>query len=169
MAGFVLSARSQVKLEGVHPFLVRVAEVAITLTRQDFAVHDGVRSEAQQRAMVNSGASKTMDSKHRKQGDGMGHAIDLVPFINGQLRWEWRPIFQIAAAVQRAAAIVNVERLDAGKDAKRLRWGGVWDLNFAVLGMEPDDIEDAVNDYVARRRAAGKRVFIDGPHFEIAA
>jgi peptidoglycan L-alanyl-D-glutamate endopeptidase CwlK len=45
-----------------------------------------------------------------------------------------------------------------------IRWGGAWD----VVLTESDELpEDLVADYVARRRKAGKRAFIDGPHFEL--
>lgn len=54
----------------------------------DFGVHDGLRTEAKQREYVRTCASQTMDSLHRKQADGWGHAGDQLPFINGTLRWE---------------------------------------------------------------------------------
>ena len=97
---------------------------------------------------------------HIKQAvDGFGHAMDLVPYINGKLRWEWPPIYVIAEAVHQAATELGVN----------LVWGGVWDRTFNSLPAKRDGIEDAVNDYVQRRHAAGhKKVFIDGPHFQLA-
>jgi peptidoglycan L-alanyl-D-glutamate endopeptidase CwlK len=155
---YSLGAKSQAELTGVHPQLVSVVQRAIQLTTQDFAVHDGLRTEAEQRELVARGASQTMNSMHRKQPDGFGHAFDLVPYINGKLRWEWGPIYHIAAAVRQAADEQNVA----------LVWGAVWDKPFLSLGTTAAQLEDAVEGYVARRRAMGKRAFIDGPHYQLA-
>lgn len=155
---YALGAGSRRELAGVHPRLVAVVERAIMLTTQDFTVHDGLRTEAEQRDYVARGVSKTMKSLHMRQADGHGHAVDLVPFINGKLRWEWKPIYVIAAAVRQAAAELGVP----------LIWGGVWDKPLADLPATAAGIEAAVAAYVNRRRKAGKSAFIDGPHFELA-
>ncbi|SMF70489.1 endolysin [Allosphingosinicella indica] len=166
--GYTLGARSRAEFAGVRYDLGSVVHEAIKITAQDFSVHDGLRTEAEQRALMKSGASKTMNSKHLPQADGFGHAVDLVPFINGKLRWEWKPIFHIAAAVRKALDIVNAERKTRNLDPLKLIWGGVWDRDFAALPADAAGMEQAVNAYVARRRGAGKTAFIDGPHFEIA-
>lgn len=153
---YILGQRSRNELEGVHPRLVAVVERAIEITSVDFAVHDGLRTEDEQREYVARGVSQTMASKHLTQADGYGHAVDLVPWIGGRLRWEWPPIFEIAAAVYKAAAELEVQ----------LTWGGVWDR--ALLDLDVGMLEHEVNQYVDRRRAMGhRRVFIDGPHFEL--
>lgn len=152
-----LGTGSRRELVGVHPRLVAVVERAIALTNQDFTVHDGLRTEAEQREFVRRGVSKTMASKHMRQRDGLGHAVDLVPYIGGQLRWEWKPIFMIAAAVRDAAEAEGVA----------LIWGGVWDRRLGEIARGPAAMEQAVNSYVARRRAMGKTAFIDGPHYEL--
>lgn len=154
---YALGAASRKELTGVHPKLVAVVEKAIKTTKQDFSVHDGLRTVEEQRAYVKRGVSKTMNSKHMRQADGFGHAVDLVPFINDKLRWEWKPIFEIAVAVRAAAIELNVP----------LIWGGVWDRAVADLPADAAGIEKAVNSYVARRRALGKTAFIDGPHWEL--
>lgn len=166
---YALGTASRKELSGVHPALQAIVEEAIKITVQDFTVHDGLRTEAEQRDYVRRGVSKTMNSKHMKQADGFGHAVDLVPYIGGKLRWEWKPIFHIVAAVRRALDVVNAQRASAGKPPVKLIWGGVWDRDFAALSADPAAIEAAVNSYVARRRALGKTAFIDGPHFEMAA
>jgi len=154
---YVLGRASLAELEGVHPQIVAVVRAAIQITTQDFSVHDGLRTAAEQAEYVRRGVSKTMASKHMRQADGYGHAVDLVPYINGQLRWEWKPIYQIARAVRVAAAERGV----------KLIWGGVWDRDFEKLEPTASGLEIAVQNYTARRRAAGKSAFIDGPHFEL--
>lgn len=152
-----LGARSRAELKGVHPDLVRVVERAIEITLQDFSVHDGLRTLEEQKRYVASGASQTLNSKHRPQADGFGHAVDLVPFINGKMRWEWEPIYVIAAAVWQAARELGVA----------VRWGGAWidmaDIKIGTSGA----MKAAVEAYGAARRKAGKKVFTDGPHFEL--
>lgn len=149
MSTFKLGSKSQNELKGVHPDLVKVVERAIQLTAQDFTVHDGNRTLAEQKKYVASGVSQTLDSRHLN-----GRAVDLVPYINGKLRWEWDPIYKIADAMRTAAKELNVP----------LRWGGAWDIDFT---NSTDSTEDLVADYVDRRRSAGRKAFIDGPHFEL--
>lgn len=149
MSDFKLGDKSIKELKGVHPDLVAVVKRAIELTVQDFAVHDGKRTFEEQQRYLESGASQTLDSRHLS-----GHAVDLVPYIGGKLRWEWEPIYKIAEAVRTAARELGTP----------LRWGGAWDVDFT---QSDDNPEDLVTDYGARRRKAGKKVFTDGPHFEL--
>lgn len=154
---FALGAGSRAELSGVHPDLVKVVERAIQISVQDFAVHDGIRTVEEQRRLVNAGASQTMASKHLRQADGFGHAVDLVPYVNGKLRWEWPAIYPIAAAMWRASLELGVA----------IRWGGPWVNLDTIPGGTPAAMETAVNTYGARQRKAGKKAFTDGPHFEL--
>jgi peptidoglycan LD-endopeptidase CwlK len=149
MPAFTLGAASLKELKGVHPDLVAVVKRAIAISSQDFAVHDGTRTAAEQQKLVSSGASQTMDSRHIT-----GHAVDLVPYVNGKLRWEWPPIYVIADAV----------RVAANERGTPVRWGGAWDVDFTASAESPEDLMAA---YVARRRKKGLRAFTDGPHFEL--
>lgn len=108
---FKLSKRSRTNLVGVHPDLVRVVELAITLTDVDFAVIEGVRTVERQRELYAKGASKTMNSRHIS-----GHAVDLAAFVGSTLRWDWPLYPRIAAAMKQAARQLNVP----------LIWGGDW-------------------------------------------
>lgn len=149
MPTFKLNDKSLAELNGVRPELVSVVQRAIQLTVQEFAVHDGKRTLAEQQKLVASGASQTLDSRHLT-----GHAVDLVPLINGKLRWEWPPIYKIADAVRLAAKELGVP----------LRWGGAWDIDFTASDALPEDL---MTDYGGRRRKEGKKPFFDGPHFEL--
>lgn len=152
---FVLGQRSLNKLVGVHPKLVAVVKKAIQLTTVDFAVTDGVRTLAEQKKLVTSGASKTMKSKHLIQADGYGHAVDLVPWINGGPRWEWGPIWHIAQAIDQVATEQGV----------RLIWGAVWDRTLMDIGGSPAALQSAVEHYKQRHPGPD---FIDGPHYQLA-
>jgi len=147
--GYRLGKRSLSELNGVDPRMVDIVKLAIQYTEVDFSVHDGIRTVAEQEKLVEAGASHTMKSKHR-----IGHAVDLVPYINGRLRWEWQPIYKIATAVRRAAKELNVG----------IRWGGNWTVNFTETDKNPMNIMD---DYINLRRSQGRRPFCDGPHYEL--
>lgn len=146
---FQFSKRSDIELAGVHEHLARVVRRALELSAVDFAVHDGKRTLEEQQKLVEAGASKTLDSRHLT-----GHAVDLVPVVNGKLRWEWMPIYTVIGAVRLAATEFQVP----------LRWGGVWDRRLADL---PESLEDAVAAYVARRKKLKLAAFLDGPHIEL--
>lgn len=151
-----LGIRSLLELRGVHPDLVAVVKLAIEASSQDFRVYDGLRSEEEQEEYFARGASHTMNSKHLRQDDGYGHAVDLVPLIAGRPRWEWPAIYPVAAAMHYAATRINVP----------ITWGGAWDRS--LLELAPAALEIEVENYVQRMRGRGRRrVLIDGPHYQI--
>lgn len=153
MPSFVLGRVSLGTLRGVHPALAAVVHTAITLTSQDFIVYEGVRTPARQREYYARGVTRTLNSMHMLQPDGTGHAVDLVPWIDGTARWEWPPIYLIADAMRAAVRQQS--------PVPRIVWGGVWDRGLAdMLG----DIRSHVSAYCARHPGPD---FIDGPHFEI--
>lgn len=155
MSGFRLSGRSRRNLEGVHPALKAVVERAIGLSARDFTVFEGLRTPQRQKLLVQAGASKTLRSRHLKQADGFGHAVDLVPWIDGGPRWEWAPIWFIASAMRAAAVELSAP----------LVWGGVWDRRLTALPATPEGLKAAVADYCARHPGPD---FLDGPHYELA-
>lgn len=156
---YVLGAKSKAALVGVHPAIVGVVNAAIAITKQDFTVFEGLRTLARQKEYLARGVTKTLASKHLKQPDGNGHAVDLVPWIDGQPRWEWEPIYRIALAVDAASTAQGI--------AHRIRWGGVWDRHMGQYGTDaPQSMKDAVAAYCKRHPGPD---FIDGPHFEFIA
>ncbi|MFV3077419.1 M15 family metallopeptidase [Niveispirillum fermenti] len=150
MTMFILGRTSLSRLEGVHPDLVRVVKRAITVSAVDFSVVEGRRTVARQRELLAAGASRTMASRHIT-----GHAVDLAPWVGGALRWDWPLVHRVAAAMRQAGRLEQVP----------LRWGGAWDVALTDTGdADPEAVSQA---YADRRRAAGGRPFLDGPHFEL--
>lgn len=109
--GFALGLRSRIRLRGVHPDLVKVVEQAITLSNVDFTVIEGLRTVERQHHLVQIGASKTMRSRHIH-----GFAVDLAPYVEGKVRWDWPLFYPIAAAMKRAAEQHSIP----------IEWGGDW-------------------------------------------
>ena len=108
---FRLSNRSRQSMKGIHPDLVRVIEKAIGTSRVDFMVIEGLRSAERQAALVKSGASRTLNSRHLT-----GHAVDVAAWVDGGIRWDWPLYPQIAEAFKAAAKALDVP----------LVWGGDW-------------------------------------------
>jgi peptidoglycan L-alanyl-D-glutamate endopeptidase CwlK len=146
---YKLSARSLRNLQGVHPDLVRVVKHAIEDTPIDFVVIEGLRTMSRQQELVKSGASQTMNSRHIT-----GHAVDLAAWV-GEIRWDMGLYYQIAATMQKVSRYAGVP----------IRWGGAW-VRLDTATQTPAQL---VAQYVASRRAAGRKAFIDGPHFELPA
>ena len=147
---YKLSTRSQERLMGVEPELKEVVYEAIKVTKIDFGVIEGLRTEEKQKQLVESGASQTMKSKHLE-----GRAVDLMAYIGGRGSWELNVYDEIADAMQEAAIKVDV----AG------RWGAAWTVTD--LREWKGTMEEAMNSYIDTRRSEGRRPFIDAPHFEL--
>lgn len=143
---YSLGAASRRELLGVHPDLVLVVQAAIARTSQDFAVHDGLRTAAEQAEMYRRGASE-LDGVTKLSRHQTGHAVDLVPYVNGKLRWEWELIYPIADAVRAAAEEAGIP----------IRWGGAWE--FLLTGPE-------AKGFLAKGLHARHKGW-DGPHFEL--
>jgi peptidoglycan L-alanyl-D-glutamate endopeptidase CwlK len=153
---FFLGTQSEKNLEGVAPALVMCVRRAISLSSVDFAVFEGVRTEARQRELVASGASRTMHSYHLT-----GRAVDLVPYLGKHLQWQLPLCEQVAISMREAAAHFGVT----------LTWGAVWDRRLGALN--PVHIHDEIGEYTERYRAARANTLahplIDGPHFQLEA
>mgnify|MGYP001249366304 CR=1 FL=1 len=147
---FSLSSKSKSRLEGCDDAIIAVTELAIEYTKIDFGVTCGLRTVEEQRELVDSGASQTMNSKHIS-----GQAVDVVAYVGPRISWELNLYDDIADAFKIAGEELGVS----------LRWGAAWHINDITEWN--GTMEDAMNAYVDLRRRQGKRPFIDAPHFEL--
>lgn len=148
---FKLSQRSLDRLEGVNEALVAVVKEAIKLTKVDFGVTEGLRTVETQKKYVAAGKSQTMTSKHL-----LGHAVDLVAYVDGQVCWELNLYDDIADAMKAAATSLGVS----------IRWGAAW--NVEDITKWGGTMNEAMCYYIDERRREGRKPFIDGPHFELS-
>lgn len=147
---FSLGKESQSKLIGVHSELIKIVNLAIGITYQDFSVVQGLRTLTDEQKAVATGHSQTMHSRHLT-----GHAVDLAPFVRGAISWDWNYIFPIALAIKHASIQLEIP----------MNWGGVWDKKISELS---DDMMQENMDYVAREKAKGNlKPLLDGPHFQL--
>ena len=152
---FKLSGRSLGKLEGVHPKLVDTVKEAIKVSLVDFGVIYGVRSLAEQKRLFEAGRSQTMKSKHLVQEDGYSHAVDLMAYDGSEPSWDIVMYDDIADAMLMAA----------NQTGAKICWGAAWHIKDITTW--DGTMEQAMNAYVDLRRSAGRRPFIDGPHFQL--
>jgi peptidoglycan L-alanyl-D-glutamate endopeptidase CwlK len=113
-----LSARARRELRDVHPALVAVVKRAWELLESPHEVIDGIRTIEEQREFVRRGVSRTLKSYHLKQADGYGHAVDIVPWVNGVPKWPnaYAPWKEIERCMKAAAKELGVP----------VEWGGDW-------------------------------------------
>ena len=120
---YQLGPRSKHRLKGLHPDLVKVVDRAIEITTVDFTVLEGLRSPERQKALVDAGASQTLNSRHIT-----GHAVDLGALVDDEVRWDWPLYHKIAAAMKEAAKELNVA-IVCGADWKRFPDGPHFELD----------------------------------------
>ena len=91
--------------------LVRVVKTAITISKIDFTVIEGVRSLERQKQLLIKRKTTTMRSRHLT-----GHAVDLGAWVDNTVYWDWEYYEQISDAMKHAAAQEKV----------KIEWGGDW-------------------------------------------
>ena len=126
---YALGSRSLARLEGVHPDLVRVVKRAIILTDLDFTVLEGLRTLDRQKQLMAQGATRTMKSRHLT-----GHAVDLAPVIDGEVRWDWPLYHRLAVHVKRAAGLEDVP-IEWGGDWRTFKDGPHWQLGWQAYPL----------------------------------
>ena len=108
-----LGRRSLENLDGVHPDLVAVVHEAISITRQDFTVIEGLRTRERQKELVANGFSTTMNSRHIT-----GHAVDMIPYPIPHDWDRYRP--------HQWLDIEEAMKLSAKRQGVSIEWGGQW-------------------------------------------
>lgn len=141
--GYKFSKTSEKRMVGVHSDLIKVVRRALEISKIDFMVYQGLRTKAEQKALVRSGASWTMNSRHLT-----GHAIDLIPLFNGKISYHWSHYYPVADAMKQAAKELGV----------KVRWGGNWKYhNIASTKVSAKELHA-----LYRGKAH------DGAHFELS-
>jgi peptidoglycan L-alanyl-D-glutamate endopeptidase CwlK len=119
---FKLSKTSLRNLDGVHPELVGVVKLAIQITKVDFGVSDGYRTQEQQNKLYRQGRSEpgdiitNIDGYDKKSNHQSGNAVDVFAYVDGKPSWDEHHLSMVACAMLEAAVRCGVN----------LRWGGLW-------------------------------------------
>lgn len=147
-----LGKNSLAKMKGLHPDLILLIEASIKDTPIDFSIVSGVRTTKEQQALYAQGRTTPgavvtqvdgvkKKSNHQVKSDGLGHAFDFCPYINGALNWNATTAFiTIALHIKEKAKCLGI----------RVRWGADWD-----------------NDGVTKAQGDKDENFVDLPHIEL--
>lgn len=119
-----MNIRSLQRLEQVHPLLKKLLLEAAKKCPVDIEITEGVRTKARQAELFKAGATRTMNSRHIAKvpahswyGDKpVSHAIDIVCYVNGKVRWDWPLYAKAAAHIKTVAAKLKIP----------IVWGGDW-------------------------------------------
>lgn len=123
--GYKLGKKSNDNLRGVHPDLVAVVHSAIKITPIDFTVLEGLRSEEKQKKLYETGATRTLNSRHLT-----GHAVDLAPLIDNRVSWHW-PHYDLVEVAMKTAARQLETPIEWGGDWTTFRDGPHWQLPWS--------------------------------------
>lgn len=153
MNTFKFGARSESKLVGVHPDLVKVCRRALTTSQVDFGILQGVRTLEEEQANFSKGLSRIAPDQSRHL---RGLAVDVGAYENGVLSWNWKLYEFIAEEFSSAGMSLSIP----------IRWGGAWDVNISDL---LDSGHDMHTQYVHRymQEHPGRKPLSDGGHFEL--
>lgn len=161
---FSFGKTSLQNIAALHPDLKAVITEALSTSPVDYGVLNlgGARTADQQHELWLQGRGlpgKIVTDKdgirnksnHQLKDDGLGYAVDLVPWVSRSFTWNWEHFYPMIKAVA----------LVARKSGVSLRWGGVWDRKLEELNV--DDLEGEVAAYCKRHPGPDH---IDGPHLE---
>ena len=108
---YKFSQSSVDKLNTCHPDIKLICGVLIQI--MDVTIIEGVRTPERQAQLVAKGLSKTLDSKHLVQPDGLSHAVDVAPF---PIDWNDRERFVHMQGMIKAIAHMLGIKIRSGLD-----------------------------------------------------
>jgi len=114
---YQLSERSKERRKGADPRLIKISDLAITLTAIDFGHPKlaGKRTAKQQSDLYADGMSQC-DGYVKISNHQHGKALDFYAYVKGKASWDKLHLAMVATAFLQAASILGY----------KLRWGGLW-------------------------------------------
>lgn len=103
-------------LENVHPDLVRLCNRVIKRSRFDFGISSGLRTYEEQVQLFRDKKTTILESLHLPQEDGVSHAVDIFPYINGKSNYSKRYFGPILQTFITESIIIGVQ----------VEFGGLW-------------------------------------------
>ena len=131
------STTSKERRDTCHPDLIKILDLAITLSAIDFGVSEGHRPTARQQKLYAQGRTEpgkivtrvdgiTQKSRHQTNPS---EAVDLYAYYNGRAQWKQIDLAYIAGVMQAAARILFAK----GTISHLVTWGGNWDNDGIIL------------------------------------
>ena len=124
---YKLSRTSRERLEGVHPSLIALIDYSLIDSPYDFGIpkDGGARTLERQAELYAIGRTTdlhkakvtwTLNSKHRIQADGYGHAFDIYAYVDGKASWNRKHLTAIANHILKCSDELDI----------KIEWGGKW-------------------------------------------
>jgi peptidoglycan L-alanyl-D-glutamate endopeptidase CwlK len=110
---------SKAQLSTCQHELQEVMSLAITKSKYDFGISEGIRTEQRQTELVAEGRSRTHHSRHLANKYGMSEACDVIVYVDGAVTWDIKYYRKVAKSVFEAAIELGIQ----------IEWGGLWE-NF---------------------------------------
>lgn len=127
---FFFGKKSKNKMVPAHSDLKKVLNRALEISFEEYGVDFGIsevkRSLQKQKKNLESGASKTLKSRHIADKNGVVYGVDLYAYVKGKASYKPKHLRCIAKAMFKAAIELGVD----------LEWGGHWS-GFGVYGDMP--------------------------------
>ena len=98
-----------------------VCEVSKMDLPYDFTVFETSRTIEKQKEYFEKGTTKTMNSKHIPDKNGIVRAVDIVPYVNGKNTWEEKYFHALIPIFKEVANKLYPGDIEFGYD-----WG--WDM-----------------------------------------
>lgn len=120
---FKLSENSINNLSGVDDRIVKILELALTISIIDFGIprYGGRRTKIIQKRLFDKGLSKC-DGTKIKSKHQLSIAFDVFAYVDGKASWDRYHLTQVATAILQAASMLGYG----------LEWGGLW-KNFTDM------------------------------------
>jgi peptidoglycan L-alanyl-D-glutamate endopeptidase CwlK len=120
---FKLSDSSKERLSGVDTRLIKIIDLALTISVIDFGIPEdgGYRTADRQKELFDKKISKC-DGKKNKSKHQLAMAFDVYAYVDGKASWDKYHLTQVAAAILQSAGMLGYQ----------LAWGGLW-KNFVDM------------------------------------
>jgi len=128
--GYKFSNISLNRLRGCHPDLIKIMNLAISVTDVDFGIAEGQRSIEMQQKYFHEGKSK-IDGINQKSKHNYNPslAVDIYAYFDGKAQWDKEIISYLAGIIRACAEVLKrTEEI-----THSIRWGGNWDMDGVIL------------------------------------
>ena len=123
---YYFSKSSKSKLITCDPNLQKLANELIK--HVDCTILCGVRTLEEQKLLFEQGKSKTLNSKHLPNQDGLSQAMDIVVY---PIEWQnWKRNYMFVGFVRGIAISLNI----------KIRTGADWDSDFNITDQNFHDL-----------------------------
>lgn len=119
---FKFGKRSEDHIKNTKIRMKEIVRKALSYQLMDFGIIESIRPKLSQNILYDAGKSKVKwpHSKHNIQNPHeLCDALDIVPFINGQISWKIEHCLPLSGIILAAAAELGY----------KIRWGGNWDMD----------------------------------------